>query len=69
MTASNVNYWADVANHVTLLWQAGDIENFERWITGWLWALSRSRAAQSQDKVKYRYNVVKFITMLHMVLQ
>ena len=33
-TASNVNCWADVANHVTWLWQAGDTENFERRITG-----------------------------------
>ena len=33
-TASNVNCWADVANHVTWLWQAGDMENFERRITG-----------------------------------
>ena len=33
-TASNVNYWADVANHVTWLWQAGDTENFEPRITG-----------------------------------
>ena len=33
-TASNVNCWADVANHVTWLWQAGDTENFERQITG-----------------------------------
>ena len=29
-TASNVNCWADVANHVTRLWQAGNTENFER---------------------------------------
>ena len=27
-TASNVNCWADVANHVTQLWQVGDMENF-----------------------------------------
>ena len=33
-TASNVNCWADVANHVTRLWQAGDTENFERRIRG-----------------------------------
>ena len=33
-TASNVNSWADVSNHVTWLWQAGDTENFERRITG-----------------------------------
>ena len=33
-TASNVNCWADVANHVTWLWQAGDKDNFERRITG-----------------------------------
>ena len=33
-TASNVNCWADVANHVTWLWQAGDTENFQRRITG-----------------------------------
>ena len=38
-TASNVNCWADVANHVTRLWQAGDTENFKR-----------SRVAQSRDK-------------------
>ena len=36
-TASNVNCCADVANHVTWLWQAGDTENFERQITGLLW--------------------------------
>ena len=33
-TASNVNYWADVANHVTWLWLAGDTENFKCGITG-----------------------------------
>ena len=33
-TASNVNCSADVANHVTQSWQAGDTENFERRITG-----------------------------------
>ena len=33
-TASNVNCWADVVNHVTWLWQAGDTENFESRITG-----------------------------------
>ena len=33
-TASNVNCRADVANHVTWLWQAGDTENFERRIAG-----------------------------------
>ena len=33
-TASNVNFWADVANDVTLLGQAGDTENFERRIDG-----------------------------------
>ena len=33
-TASNVNCCADVANHVTRLWQAGDMENFEHRITG-----------------------------------
>ena len=49
-TASNVNCWVDVAYHVTWLWQAGDTENFERRITGYLWAISRSRAAQSRDK-------------------
>ena len=27
-TASNVNSWAGVANHVTPLWQVGDIEKF-----------------------------------------
>ena len=31
---SNVNCWADVANHVTWLWQSGDTYSFERWITG-----------------------------------
>ena len=30
MTASNVNCWADISNHVVWLWQAGDTENFER---------------------------------------
>ena len=34
MTASNVNCWADVANHMTRLWQAGDMKNFESRITG-----------------------------------
>ena len=29
-TASNVNCWADVSNHVTRLWQAGDTDNVER---------------------------------------
>ena len=33
-TASNINCWADVAIHVTRLWQAGDMENFECRITG-----------------------------------
>ena len=33
-TASNVNCWADVANQVTWLWQAGDTEDFKRRITG-----------------------------------
>ena len=33
-TASNGNSWADVANHVTRLWQAGETEYFERRITG-----------------------------------
>ena len=33
-TASNVNCWADIANHVTWLWQVGDTENFERRATG-----------------------------------
>ena len=33
-TASNVKCWADVANHMTRLWQAGDTENFERRIMG-----------------------------------
>ena len=27
-TASNANSWAHIANHVTQLWQAGDLENF-----------------------------------------
>ena len=43
-TASNGNSWADVANHVTRLWQVGDTGNFECRITGLLWAISRSRA-------------------------
>ena len=33
-TASNVNCWADVANHMTWLWQVGDTENFECQIMG-----------------------------------
>ena len=33
-TVSNGNSWADVANHVTQLWQAGDMDNSERLITG-----------------------------------
>ena len=33
-TTSNVKCWADVANHVTRLWQAGDTENVERRIMG-----------------------------------
>ena len=33
-TASKVNRWAVVANHVTQLWQAGDTENFERLANG-----------------------------------
>ena len=28
MTASNANWLADIANHVTRLWQVGDMENF-----------------------------------------
>ena len=28
------NCWADVANHETQLWQAGDTENFQRRIMG-----------------------------------
>ena len=32
-TASNVNGWADVANQMTRLWQAGYTENFESRIT------------------------------------
>ena len=52
-TASNVNCWADVANHMTWLWQAGDTENFERWITGLLWAVSWPRAAQSRDNILF----------------
>ena len=35
MTASNINCWAVIANHVTQVWQAGDMENFERWIMGY----------------------------------
>ena len=31
---SGYDCWADVANHVTWLWQAGDTKNFERRITG-----------------------------------
>ena len=34
LTASNGNSWAEIANHVTQLWQAGDRENFEDRITG-----------------------------------
>ena len=34
MTASNGNSWADVAHHMTRLWQAGDMEIFEYRITG-----------------------------------
>ena len=34
MTASDNNCSTDIANHVTLLWQAGDTEKFEYWITG-----------------------------------
>ena len=49
-TASNANSWADVANHVIRLWHAGDTENFERRFAGYLWAVSWSRAAPSQDK-------------------
>ena len=33
-TASNVNCWADIVNHLTQLWRAGDTEYFERQITG-----------------------------------
>ena len=33
-TVSNGNSWADVANHVIRLCQAGDTENFERRIMG-----------------------------------
>ena len=33
-TPSNTNSWAGVANYMTWLWQAGDMENFERRITG-----------------------------------
>ena len=33
-TGSNFNCWADVTNHVTRLWQVGDMENSESWITG-----------------------------------
>ena len=40
-TASDANTWADVAYHVTRLWQAGDTGNFD--------SVSRARAAQSQD--------------------
>ena len=52
-TASNGNSWADVAKHVTRLWQAGDTENLERRITGYLWAVSRSRTDQSRHKETY----------------
>ena len=50
MIASNVNCWTDIANHMAWLWQAGDKKNCERLIAGYLWALSRSTAAQSLDK-------------------
>ena len=50
-TASNVSCWVDVAIHVTRMWQAVDTENFERRITGYIWAASRSRAAQSRDNM------------------
>ena len=40
-TASNVNWWTDVANHVYRLWQAGDTENSERRTA----AVSRPKAA------------------------
>ena len=43
-TASNVNCWADFANHVIRLWQAGDTENFERWIKCQLLAVSQSKS-------------------------
>ena len=51
-TASNVNCWADVANHVTRLWQAGDTDNFKHWITGLLRALSRYLAALNHDTTR-----------------
>ena len=57
-TASNVNCWADVANHVTWLWQAGDTENLERRITGELCAVTRSRAAQSRNKTNRSHTQV-----------
>ena len=56
-TGTDVNCWADVANHVTQSWQAGDTEIFERRITGQLWAVSPSRATQSRDKMIYRYSI------------
>ena len=49
-TASNVNCWTNVANHVPWLWQAGDTENFKHQLMGQLWVVSWSRAAQSQDE-------------------
>ena len=47
MTASIGNSWADIANHVPPLLQAGDTENFKCRITGKLLAISCSRTAQS----------------------
>ena len=56
-TASNVNCWADVANHVAQLWQAGDTEKFERITASYGPYVSRSRAAQSRDKTHKALNV------------
>ena len=50
-TASNVDCWADVTNQVTRLWKAGECGKFRTPDTGWLWTVSRSRAAQSGDKI------------------
>ena len=56
-TASNVNYWADVANHVTWLWQAGDTENFERRITGMLWIVELPNHGKKKYQWIYMYDV------------
>ena len=48
--ASNVNPLAGVANHVAWPWETGDMANFERGVTGYLWTVPRSKPAQSGDK-------------------